>query len=229
VKGPFREGRFQNQALLDENALLTAMAYVDLNTVPAGLAETPEPWDSTSIQERLGRVPGSAALEVEPGPEPQANIDVTPRNAEALRPEPELQTVPQVAHIPFNGTARIPRAILYALSDHLELVDWIGRPLPCDKRAHIPARQPKILERIGFDAERSISYAARRLTESGTAAGAPDALASLSAKPPTRYLPVMPATGGRLQSRMLRSQHLDFPNKIAPHCALGQGRAIASV
>jgi REP element-mobilizing transposase RayT len=51
--GRFWEGRFKSQALLDEKALITCMAYVDLNPVRAGISDSLDASDFTSIQERL--------------------------------------------------------------------------------------------------------------------------------------------------------------------------------
>jgi hypothetical protein len=51
--GYFWESRLKSQALLSEEALLTCMAYVDLNPVRANMCNTLEASDHTSIKERI--------------------------------------------------------------------------------------------------------------------------------------------------------------------------------
>src|SRR5690606_31706925 len=101
--GRFWQGRFRYQALLDEAGILTAMAYVDLNPVRAGIASTPEDSAFTSIYERirrLERVPSEG-------------------EADAIASSLALQSFSDEE----RGAARIP----YSFKEYLQLVDWTGR------------------------------------------------------------------------------------------------------
>lgn len=164
--GRFWEGRFKSQALLDEPGLLAAMAYVDLNPVRAGMAETPETSDYTSIQERLGAAPA-------------------PCTTMSAVPKAPLRQAPLM---PFDATGRTEWAIPFAFEDYLELVDWTGRAVHPAKKGYIAAVQPKILERIGGDGAAFIAFATRFLKEFGSAVGTPSALIGLCARRQIKYL-----------------------------------------
>jgi len=182
------EGRFKSQALLDEKALLAATAYVDLNPVRAGMAETPETSDYTSIQERPTTLPH------EPVPENNASQPKGAADApahiegETLHPQPKVASLPRAPLMPFDAAAQTPWAIPFAFDDYLELVDWTGRACVPGRRGQIPAGQPKILDRLGIDGERFIVYAERFLTAFGSAVGAPASLTDLCARQQTKYL-----------------------------------------
>ena len=57
--GRFWEGRFKSQLLLDDQAVLSCMAYVDLNPVRAGVADDLSDSDFTTIQHRLRKHSGT--------------------------------------------------------------------------------------------------------------------------------------------------------------------------
>lgn len=121
-KGRFWEGRFKSQALLDEAAILTCMAYVDLNPIRARMAETPEQSEYTSIQERTEQVSQTDAK--------QQPAKLKPFH---LKGQNAGETLP------------------YTLHDYLELVDWSGRAVRADKKGSIPKSTPPILARLEID------------------------------------------------------------------------------
>lgn len=88
----------------------------------------------------------------------------------------------------FDATASANWAIPFAYDDYLDLVDWTGRAIQPKKCGAIPQHQPKILSRIGMDAEQFINYAHRFLKEFGSAVGKPQKLVELCAQRHTRYV-----------------------------------------
>jgi REP element-mobilizing transposase RayT len=125
--GRYWEGRYKSQALLDEKALAACMAYVDLNPVRAGMAETPEQSEFTSIAERT-------------------------RKLKQGHDRAEKENNPKGLH-PFAGNPRknMPKGLPFRLTDYLELVDWTGRAILEHKRGHIRGNQPPILEGLQID------------------------------------------------------------------------------
>lgn len=120
--GRFWEGRFKSQALLDEAALVSCMAYVDLNPIRAGVSESLEESDFTSIQERLEEYQAR---------EKDKNTGMW------LKPLVQENQRTSFATLPIRET------------NYFELVDWTGRAIRSNKRGSTPAHIQPILERLG--------------------------------------------------------------------------------
>ena len=192
VTGRFWEGRFKSHALLDEAAVLTAMAYVDLNPIRARLATVPEDSAFTSIAERLQKAGedestvSAADVSGDAGAILKSNgAAARPADAAAAAAVERLPTHPLEAHLnalpraplmPFDATGRMATAIPFAFDDYLELVDSTGRVIREDKRGYIPGETPRILERLQIDPDQFIATAARMLDLFSTAIGTPEHL-----------------------------------------------------
>ncbi len=157
--GRFWEGRFKSQAILDEAALAACLAYVDLNPVRAGIAETPETSDFTSIKRRIQTLHAAAD---------------NPKDSENNRQPPTL--------FPFVGNPRqdMPKGLPFRLKDYLELLDWTGRVVRDDKRGAIPQKAPPILQRLRIQPESWIKLATRFEGNFPSMAGREEAMQSAS-------------------------------------------------
>ena len=125
--GRFWEGRFRSQALLDEAGLLTAMAYVDLNPIRAGIADTPEESEFTSIYDRIRAIKAGG-------------------RASSRRSRVPLLQFKDAAG---KGEPSVP----FSMLDYAALVDWTGRVRRDDKRGAIDNTLPPILKRLNIDPE----------------------------------------------------------------------------
>jgi len=122
--GRFWEGRFKSQALLDEQALLTVMAYVDLNPIRAGLAESVDASEFTSGRQRLR--------------------EISPVQTPTRLRKPAL--LPCVHSIRGDEDAALP----FKLQDYLDLLDTTGRVVHPAKRGAIPETTPRLLAALGM-------------------------------------------------------------------------------
>ena len=151
-KGRFWEGRFKCQALLDEGAYLAAMTYVDLNPIRAGIAETPEESEFTSVNDRI--VARQASHKVE-GIAYENPMGLTQKQEEMIEDE-DSQMASDFWLCPINNeTAEGRRGILPLNTDqYIELVDCTGRLIREDKRGAIPDHLDPILARLEIDQTR---------------------------------------------------------------------------
>lgn len=138
-KGRFWEGRFKSQALLDEGALLSAMAYVDLNPIRADQAVAPEYSLHTSVHERIQILSKQLKCNHYTGEfKSQINQTIQPQNLMPFLSEGSKAT-------------NVSEVINFSLSDYLELIDQTGRVLRDDKAGKIPDTLIPILQRLNLN------------------------------------------------------------------------------
>ena len=123
------------------------MAYVDLNPIRAGIAETPEASDFTSVQQRIEawqrRQKSAANDEKVPERDDTTSLDAT---------------IIKLLAFSDDNNDNAENTIPYSTTDYLELVDWSGRAIVEGKKGCIPEQLPPILQRLNMRPEQYLAY-----------------------------------------------------------------------
>ena len=161
--GRFWEGRFKSQALLDEDALLTCMAYVDLNPIRAKMAASVESSEYTSAYERIH------------------GIQQQGKPSDLYHKKPLFGFIGDENQ---NDTQGIP----FSLLDYIELVDWSGRIIREDKRGAISSQRPRLLSTLGLENDIWLLLASSFGKDYHGAVGSLEALAAYAGNTGKRWI-----------------------------------------
>ena len=131
--GKFWEGRFKSQALLDDIALLSCMAYVDLNPIRAHIADSLETSDFTSIQERLVQNRSHQKFSQRKSSYSDINICQQPSTLLPL------------------STQYLSSEIPLIIGEYLALVDWSSRCIVKSKQGVEDNNLPDIFSKMAIE------------------------------------------------------------------------------
>jgi len=162
--GTFWEGRFQSVPLLDQAAIVSCLAYVDLNPVRANLADSPESSEHTSIAKRIRARQAERVAQQTQDPHKHRQLREISRQAQWLVSIATATAGP-------NGHGGIPQ------DDYFCLVDVTGRAMRRGKRGRIPRELPAILQRLDIDSATWVRSMERPRSLLGVALGSTEALA----------------------------------------------------
>ena len=140
-KGTFWEARFKSIAILDEEALLTTLAYVDLNPLAAGMSQAPETSAHTSVKARVEDCRTRGVLD-----------DVADQPADRTRVDQNLEDesfwLAPIEDRRDRGGERAGITSQVNLASYLRLLDWSARLFRPGKSS-MPPDVAGILERLG--------------------------------------------------------------------------------
>ena len=144
-RGTFWEARYKSIAILVEEALLTTLAYVDLNPLAAGMAKTPETSPHSSVKARVEDCRERGVLdEVVDQPADRTRLDQTLEDESFwLAPLEDRRE---------RGGQRAGVSSHVNLASYLRLLDWSARLFRPGK-SRMPVEVACILDRLGSSAD----------------------------------------------------------------------------
>jgi hypothetical protein len=166
VTGRFFEGRFKCKALLDDLAIILGLVYADLNIIRAGLAESLEESDFTSIQERI-RAWYKENMRLVSAQASQSSLSAEEINYWLC---------------PITSTPQRRGILNITETEYFDLVDKSGRIIREGKRGFISPDLAPILSRIGAKPEAWIDTISNFETKFRLAVGKHDTLKKFADK-----------------------------------------------
>ncbi len=147
-RGAFWEARYKSIAILDTEALLATCAYIDLNPVAAGIAETREKSEHTSIAQRVSHVRSKGKLDCLKA----ARSGSVAGSKAAGNVEQDHWLVPiedrRSGSKAKTKSSREGMLETFSLGSYLLLVDFTGR-LFRNNKARMSAGVKEVFERLG--------------------------------------------------------------------------------
>lgn len=145
--GAFFEGRYKSIILLDVESILSVCAYIDLNPLACGIAETPESSRFTSLRLRIAKVQAQGR---------QADLSMALGGSVAACGvtdglEESLWLIP-IEDRRRNGSAIEGFLEGFTLGNYLILVDFTAR-LYREGKASLPSKLDDIFTRLGTSAD----------------------------------------------------------------------------
>jgi len=182
-RGAFWQARYRAVRLLDETAIVACMAYVDLNPIRAGLADTPETSDFTIAKERVDD--RQSVAEVSTADSQDARIEHGEQAgwlAPVPAPVPLDPPRKKVGEKPSSRRASNKGCLVMSLDQYLDPLDWTGRQLRSDKCGSIPADLDPMLERLQCSSETWLDLVKNFRKRFRVEIGLPTALQSVSSR-----------------------------------------------
>ena len=181
--GKFWQARYRAVRLLDETAILACAAYVDLNPIRAGMADTIEGSDFTSAQKRCCEVQakhsvGSVQYSVAGDTTSRKAADVQDSNCRVVPLGDQPRQESRVGDTGNNGSRHLAPVELrggssttgpcvhkrgarcsnkgflpMSTADYLSLLDWTARQTRAGNRGSTPKQFAPLFDRLGISAE----------------------------------------------------------------------------
>jgi hypothetical protein len=151
--GRFFQDRYKAVRLLDEASILACSAYVDLNIIRAGIAETIEQSEHTSVQKRIDSWRERNNQEETSSKSPRPKVESIRENPDSFLSPLTIdeQRDPIGLCVSQTGARCSDKGYLpISQSDYFQLLDWTARQSVAGKSGTTPAAVAPVLKRLGL-------------------------------------------------------------------------------